>query len=160
MVRTKNCDESSIIYRYKTFYRFLWNSIEISHDGNIFRVTGPLWRDFTGHRWIGITKASDALLFSLVCARTNGLINNRDAGDLRCHSAYIDVTVMVRVLYVWLLTEHLYFVIANKICNLSNTNLTFIVTILIHCESKNNHSAKTGKVVWPVHTSSCRENRD
>ena len=31
-------------------------------DGNIFRITGPLWGEFTGHRWIPLTKAIDAEL--------------------------------------------------------------------------------------------------
>ena len=31
-----------------------------SSKGNIFRATGPLWGEFTGHRWIPLTKASDA----------------------------------------------------------------------------------------------------
>ena len=31
-----------------------------SSNGNIFRVTGPLWGKSTGHRWIPLTKASDA----------------------------------------------------------------------------------------------------
>ena len=31
-----------------------------SSKGNIIRVTGPLWGEFTGHRWIPLTKASDA----------------------------------------------------------------------------------------------------
>ena len=31
-----------------------------SSNGNILRVTGPLWGEFTGHQWIPITKASDA----------------------------------------------------------------------------------------------------
>ena len=35
-----------------------------------------------------------ALGFSLICARTNGWVNNRDAGDLRRHLAHYDVTVM------------------------------------------------------------------
>ena len=30
-----------------------------SSNENIFRVTGPSWGEFTGHRWIDITKASD-----------------------------------------------------------------------------------------------------
>ena len=34
-----------------------------SSNGNIFRVTGPLCGEFTGHRWIPITKASDAELW-------------------------------------------------------------------------------------------------
>ena len=35
----------------------------MSSNGNIFRVTGPLWGEFTGHRWIPLTKASDAELW-------------------------------------------------------------------------------------------------
>ena len=31
-----------------------------SSNGNIFRVIGPLWGESTGHRWIPLTKASDA----------------------------------------------------------------------------------------------------
>ena len=31
-----------------------------SSNGNIFRVTGPLCEEFTGHRWILLTKASGA----------------------------------------------------------------------------------------------------
>ena len=34
--------------------------IMTSSNGNIFRVTGPLGGEFTGHRWIPRTKASDA----------------------------------------------------------------------------------------------------
>ena len=39
-----------------------------SSNGNIFRVTGPLWGVFTGHKgqWHG------ALMLSLICAWTNG----------------------------------------------------------------------------------------
>ena len=34
-----------------------------SSNGNIFRVTGPLREEFTGHRWIPIKKARDAELW-------------------------------------------------------------------------------------------------
>ena len=34
-----------------------------SSNGNIFRVTGPLCGEFTGHRWITLTKASNAELW-------------------------------------------------------------------------------------------------
>ena len=34
-----------------------------SSNGNIFRVTGPLCGEFTGHRWIALTKVSDAELW-------------------------------------------------------------------------------------------------
>ena len=67
-----------------------------SSNGNIFRVTGHLCGEFTGHRlnsphngqWRG------ALMFSLIWAWINGWANNRDAGDLRSHRANYDVTVM------------------------------------------------------------------
>ena len=61
-----------------------------------FRVTGPLCGEFTGHRWFPLTKASDAELwcFLLICAWTNGWVNNRDAGDLRRHRAHYVVIVM------------------------------------------------------------------
>ena len=41
-----------------------------SSNGNIFRVTGPLCGEFTGHRWIPVTKGQwrGALMFSLICA--------------------------------------------------------------------------------------------
>ena len=35
-----------------------------------------------------------ALMFSLICAWTNGWANNRDVGDLRRHRTHYDVTVM------------------------------------------------------------------
>ena len=34
-----------------------------SSNGHIFRVTGPLWGEFTDHRWIPLTEASDAELW-------------------------------------------------------------------------------------------------
>ena len=60
------------------------------------RVTGPLFGEFTGRRWIPLTKASDAQLwwFFFICAWINGWVNNREAGDLRRHRAHYDVTVM------------------------------------------------------------------
>ena len=35
-----------------------------------------------------------ALMFSVICARINSWVNNRKAGDLRCHQAHYNVTVM------------------------------------------------------------------
>ena len=70
----------------------------VSPNGNIFRVTGPLWGESTGDRspvdsphkgqWRG------ALMFSLICTSTNGWANNRDAGDLERHHAQYNVTVI------------------------------------------------------------------
>ena len=35
-----------------------------------------------------------ALMFSLICASVNAWVNNLEAGDLRCHRAHYDVSVM------------------------------------------------------------------
>ena len=39
-----------------------WCLMMTSSNGNIFRVTGPLCGEFTGHRWIPRTKANDVEL--------------------------------------------------------------------------------------------------
>ena len=36
-----------------------------------------------------------ALMFSLICARINSWVNNRAAGDLRCHRAHYDVILIL-----------------------------------------------------------------
>ena len=65
------------------------------------------------HRWLrGIHRSPlnsphtdqwrGALMFSLICAWTNGWINNQDAGDLKRHRAHYDVTVMwCRIVIQW-----------------------------------------------------------
>ena len=61
---------------------------------NIFRVTGLLGQESTGP----LTKANDAELWCFLwSAPKNGGTNNRDAGDLRRHCDYYDVTVMITV---------------------------------------------------------------
>ena len=88
------------------------NSMMTSSNGYIFRVTGPLCGEFTGHRWIPLTKASDAelLMFPLICAWTNGHLNNRDTDDLRRHCAHYDVTVMLytNILFIFLIRPEVY----------------------------------------------------
>ena len=43
-----------------------------------------------------------AYMFSLICAWITGWVNNRDTGDLRCHHAHYDVTVMWCYLFVFI----------------------------------------------------------
>ena len=38
----------------------------VSSNGNIFCITGPLCREFTGHLWIPLTKAIDAELLCFI----------------------------------------------------------------------------------------------
>ena len=63
-----------------------------SSNGNIFRITGHLCGEITGHQWIPHTKASDVKLWYFLCLSLNK--HNREAGELRCHHAHYDVTVM------------------------------------------------------------------
>ena len=69
-----------------------------SSYGNIFHVTDPLYREFTGNRWIPLTKARDVELWCFLWSAPwiNGWINNCDAGDLRHHRAHYDIIVMYR----------------------------------------------------------------
>ena len=41
-----------------------------------------------------------ALMFSLICARINGWVNNGEAGDLRCHWTHFDLIVMPMILTI------------------------------------------------------------
>ena len=73
-----------------------------------FRVTGPLCGELTGHRWIPLTKASDAEL-SLICTWINGRVKCREAGDLRRNRVHYDVTVMQHCWwYLFIHLEHTY----------------------------------------------------
>ena len=58
-----------------------------SSHGNIFRVIGLLCGEFTDHRRVPLTKASDAELwcFPWSAPWINDRVNNREAGDLKCH---------------------------------------------------------------------------
>ena len=67
-----------------------------SSNGSIFRVTGLLCGEFTGHRWIPHTKANDSELWCFLWSapKKNSSANKRDAGNLRRHCAHFDVIVM------------------------------------------------------------------
>ena len=52
----------------------------------------PVLGEFPTQRQVMRTRG--ALMFSLICARINGWVNNPEAGDLRSHRSHYDVTVM------------------------------------------------------------------
>ena len=68
-----------------------------SSNGNVFRVTGPLFAEFTGRGEVPaqgpVTRSFD-VFFNL--RLNNGWVNIREAGHLRHHRAHCDVTVMWR----------------------------------------------------------------
>ena len=73
-----------------------------SSNVNIFHVTGPLCGEFTGHRWIPLTKASDAQLWHFLWSAPEQMvvqtIETPVICDLRCHFAHYDIPVM----YFWI----------------------------------------------------------
>ena len=82
-------------YVFVGYYIKTNNIMMTSSNGNIFRVTGlcarnpPVTGEFPYKRqWL------EALIFSLIYAWINACVNNREAGDLRCHRAHHGVIVM------------------------------------------------------------------
>ena len=73
--------------------RVIWISVMMtSWNGNIFRVSGPLWGESTGHRWIPLPKTGLDAFFGL-------RLNKRLRKQAICwwfeiHCTHHDVTVM------------------------------------------------------------------
>ena len=56
----------------------LWSLIiKKSSNGNIFRVTGPLWGESTGDRWVPLTKASNAELWCFISSLPEQMIEQK-----------------------------------------------------------------------------------
>ena len=87
---------------YRTSSKCHWSIIAHKHDDVIKWKHFPRYWPFVReiHRspvnfphkgqWRG------ALMFTLICARINGWVNNHEAGDLRRNRAHCDVTVMMK----------------------------------------------------------------
>ena len=75
---TKSCAHHDVI-KLKHFPRY-WPFARGIHRSSMNSPHKGQWRG--------------ALMFSLICDRINGWVNNREAGDLRRHLAHYDVSVM------------------------------------------------------------------
>ena len=75
--------------------------IMMSSNGNIFCITGPLWEESTGHRWIPLTKASDAELWFFLSVLIKQLSKHSRRHWLRRHCIHYDVTVMKSLKVIW-----------------------------------------------------------
>ena len=65
-----------------------------SWHGNAFCITGPLWGESTGDRWIPITKTSDVEPWFFPCWSMNRLLNKQSRGRwtvMSWHSLYVAV---------------------------------------------------------------------
>ena len=58
-----------------------------SSNGNIFCIAGHLWGEFTGDRWIPLTKAIDAEFWCFLSSAP--WINTSEAGDVRHHRTHM-----------------------------------------------------------------------
>ena len=77
---------------------YISGTMMTSSNGNIYCVTGPLWGESIGGRWIPLKKASDAEFWCFLWSapEKNGWANTRDAGDFGRHRAHYDVAIMWR----------------------------------------------------------------
>ena len=118
-----------------------------SSNGNIFRVTGPLCGEFTGHRWIPPYKGQwrGAFMFALICAWTNGRANNRDAGGLRRYRAHYDVIVLSRMIQNLIMAQrhpqprwsamrasHAIYSVSNIFITAMNNHMELVTEIIIN----------------------------
>ena len=87
----------------------IYNTMMTSSNGNIFRVTAPLWRPVNSPQE---GQGRGALLFSLIWAWINDWVHNRKAGALKRHRGHYDVNVMISEILEPLWTKRP----ANKNC--------------------------------------------
>ena len=80
--RTKHDYNFCCLYQIAPWWRHLrhWSFVRGFHRSPVNSTNKGQW--------------CGSVIFSLICASTNGGANHRDAGDLRRHGAHYDVTVM------------------------------------------------------------------
>ena len=100
----------NLIYLWHIQYN--WTGYTLAHDDVIKWKHFPRYWPFVReiHRspensphkgqWRG------ALIFSLIYARINAWVNNREAGNFRCHRAHYDATVMICLYMIGWLLHH------------------------------------------------------
>ena len=82
---------TSLVHRSRNGYNSIQNQHHDVMKWKHFRVTGHLCGEFTGHRWIPRTKATDAKLWYFPWSAPEWTV---EAGYLRRHRVHHDVTVM------------------------------------------------------------------
>ena len=84
-ISDEDVNEDKDVINRKHFPRY-WSFVRGIHRSPVISPHKSQWRG--------------ALVFSLICTRINGWINNREAGDLRRHRAHYAVTVLM--FQIWL----------------------------------------------------------
>ena len=70
-------DREHTYYKAIHWYSVVTWDIMTSSNTNIFRVTGPLWGESTGHRWIPHTKASDEELWCFIWSASEQTVEKK-----------------------------------------------------------------------------------
>ena len=102
MQKRWNIYQNILVHKYKNFSKYVPDNKV--HGANMgFPVKSP-------HKgqWRG------ALMFSLICARINGRVNNVEAGDLRRNHAHYDVAVMPRW-FVYVVADPMFFAVSDQV---------------------------------------------
>ena len=95
---------------YVSDWNVLWGMW--SRDDDVIK-----WKHFPRYgQWRG------ALMFSFMCARINGWVNHREAGDLRHHRAHYDVIIIVRSIFDIIFDRSYSFV-----CTLHHINIIIVI---------------------------------
>ena len=77
-----------------------WSKLLQHDDVSEWKHFPRYWPFVQGIHWSPVNSPDKgqwrgALIFSLICDWINSWVNNCEAGDLRCHQAHYDVTVMI-----------------------------------------------------------------
>ena len=120
------------VIKWKHFPRY-WPFVRGIHRSSVNSHHKSQWRG--------------ALVFSLICARINGWVNNSEAGDLRRHRTHYDVTVMVEQisgLYVRFIEKRTRFLESDELLH----ELAFLAMIRNTCPRDRTYML--GTAVWTV----------
>ena len=92
--------------------------IMTSRHFNAFHINDPLRGQSARHRWISVSTKGQlcgCLIFPLLLIQINYWINNRVAGDLRCHETHVSLYIMQCVNTPILPDEHM----SSIVCSVS-----------------------------------------
>ena len=130
------------------------NEKECIHDdvnGNIFSVTGPLCVEFTSPGEFPAQWRGALMMFSLICARINDWVNNREAGDLRRHHGHYDVYVMYWFTLLSLKTlqwRHMSIIAFQMTGSLTAQQVVVADKLMSSYQYRTSHY-KDGTMLWP-----------
>ena len=130
-----------------------------SSNGNILRVTGPLWGECTGHQWFPLPKASDAGLWCFLWYVPEQTVEQAIETTL-----ILDAIVLILTPLLWLTKTTTKNDI--QVANIAYESM-WCAVILIYCKTSNRRRTKSQDLnvacscLYPIHWSQvlCPERR-